>query len=106
MQPCERKAETHNSATNDRFIARCTMLSGSRDVQIFVCLHTDLCNVPLFLMPKLPLQIKFTKARPSFYLMNKIPDTKTSFKLLDSSLFVRRVQANPLILVAQETALD
>ena len=106
MQPKDPTAETHTSATNDGFIALWSRLSGSSDVQLLGHLHTDLFNVPLFLLPRVPPQIKLTKARPSFYLMNKIPDTKTSFKLLDSSLFVRRVQANPLILVAQETALD
>ena len=38
--------------------------------------------------------------------MNKSADTKTSFKFLEAYLFVRRMQSNPLILEAQETALE
>jgi hypothetical protein len=47
-----------------------------------------------------------TKARPTFYLMNKSADTKTTFKFLDAYLLVRRVQPNHVILSAQETALE
>jgi hypothetical protein len=72
MQPSVPTAETHTSATNDGFIARWSRLSSSRDIQILGLLHTDLCNVPLFLLPRVPLQIKLAKARPSFYLMKKV----------------------------------
>jgi len=44
--------QRRTSATNDGFIARWSRLSGSRDVQLFGCLRTDLCNVPLLLQPK------------------------------------------------------
>ena len=70
MLPSDPTAETHTSATNDGFIARWSRLSGRRDVQLLGRLHTALCNVPLFLLPRVPLQIKLTKARPNFYVMN------------------------------------
>jgi hypothetical protein len=76
MKPCDPIAETHTSATNDGFIARWSKLSGSRGGLIFGHLHTDLCNVPLFLLPKVLLQVKLTKVRPSFFLMNKSADIK------------------------------
>jgi len=38
--------------------------------------------------------------------MNKSADTKITFKFLDAYLLVRRVQPNPLILSAEETALE
>jgi hypothetical protein len=38
--------------------------------------------------------------------MNKSADTKTSFKFLDAYLMVRRVKPNPVILEAQEYALE
>jgi hypothetical protein len=106
MQPSDPTEETHTTATNDGFIARWYRLSGSRDVQLLGRLHTDLCNVPLFLLLRLTLQIKLTKARPSFYLMNKSADTKTTFRFLDAYLLVRRVQPNPAILEAHEKALE
>jgi hypothetical protein len=38
--------------------------------------------------------------------MNKSADTITTFKFVDAYLMVRRVQPNPVILEAQETALE
>ena len=88
MNSCESMAETQTSVTDDGFIARWARLSGNRDVQLFGRLHADLCNVPLFLLPKVQLQIKLTKARQSFYLMKKTADTKIIFKFLDAYLMV------------------
>jgi len=65
-------------------------------------IHSDTCNVPKFLLPGIKLQIKFTKAKPSFYLINTTADSKTPFKFLDASLAVRRVRANPQIPLAHE----
>ena len=100
MEPYDATAETHTSATNDGFIAHWSRLSGSRNVQLFWRLHTDLCNVPLFLLPGVPLQIKLKKDRPSFYLMNKSANTKTSFKFLNAYQLFTRVQPKPPILEA------
>ena len=99
-------SETHTASTNVGFIARCSRLSGIRDEQLFVRLHTDLCNVSIFLLPKVQLKIKLTKARPSIYLMKKNPDSKTTFIFLGAYLVVRRVRLNPIILSAHERALN
>ena len=105
MNPCGPMAQTHTSAKNGGFIARWARNSGCRDVQIYGRVHTDLCNVPLFLLPRVQLKITLKNALPSFYLMNKTAYTKTTLKFLDSYLMVRRVQPNPLILLAHESAL-
>ena len=34
-------------------------------------------------MPGVRMQIRWTKARPSFYMMSKEADSKTTFKILD-----------------------
>ena len=106
MNPCEHMAETHISATNGGFTARWARAICSRDVQLLGRLHTDLCNFPLFLMPRVQLQIKLTNARPSFYLINKTADSKPTFKFLDAYLMVRRVQPIHLNLSAHERALS
>jgi hypothetical protein len=68
-------------------------------------IHSDLCNVPRFLLPCVTLQLKFTKAKPSFYLMNTKGDSTTVFKFLDAKLYVRRVRAVPSILLAHNDTL-
>lgn len=68
-----------------------TQLSASKDIQLYGRLHSDLFNVPLYLLPGVRLQIKLTKARPSFYMMDKNAESKTTLKFLDAQLLVRRV---------------
>jgi len=51
------------------------------------------------------MQIKLTKAKPSFYLLNKGEDTKTVFKFLDAQILVNRVRSSPSLLLAQIIAL-
>ena len=68
-------------------------------------IHIDICNVPKFLLPGFKLQIKFTKAKPSSYLMKPAADSKTTFKFGDVRLFVRRIRVNPLIQLAHEETL-
>ena len=99
-------AEKYKPSTNDRFIARRSRLSGSRDVQLFERLHTDLCNLLLCMLPEVELQIKLIKARPSFYLINKTGESKVTFKFLDAYLMIRRVQPNPLIVSAHDKELN
>jgi len=50
------------------------------------------------------MQIKLTKAKPSFYLMNKYAETKTVFKFLDAQLLVNRVRLSPSLLLAHNIA--
>jgi len=51
------------------------------------------------------MQIKFTKAKPSFYLMNKDAETKTVFKYLDAQLLVNRVRPSPSLHLAYNIEL-
>jgi len=83
MQPTDSSAEDLTTA-NRGFITRWHRLSASREVQLFGLLHSDICNVPLYLLPGVRLQVRLTKTRPSFYLINKSVDSKTIFKFLDA----------------------
>jgi len=59
-------------------------------LQLFGRLHSDLFNVPLFLLPSVSLQIRLTKA--SFYTMSMEAASKTTFKFFDAQLLVKRVK--------------
>ena len=74
----------------------------SKVIEMCGRIHSDICNVPKFLLPGIKLQIKFTKAKPSSYLMNSAADCKITFKFLDAKLCVRRTRANPQIPLAHE----
>jgi hypothetical protein len=105
IEPYDPTAKTPTAATNRGFVTRWNKLSASKEIQLFGRLHSDICNVPLYLLPGVRLQIRQTKARSGFYLMNKTVDTKTTFKFLDGQLLVRRVRPNPAILIAQNATL-
>jgi len=51
------------------------------------------------------MQIKLTKVKSSFYVMNKDAETKTVFKFLNARLLVNRVRPSPLIVLAHNIAL-
>jgi hypothetical protein len=72
---------------------------------MFGRLHSDIFNVVTHLLPGDRVQVKLTKARPEFSLMNKDADLKVTFKFLDAQLLGKRVKANPAILAAHNTVL-
>jgi len=51
------------------------------------------------------MQIKLTKAKPTFCLMNKNAETNTVFDFLDVQLLVNRVRPSPSLLLAHNIAL-
>ena len=51
------------------------------------------------------MQIKPTKAKPIFYLMNKDAETKTVFKFLDARLLINRVRPSPSLLLTHNIAV-
>jgi hypothetical protein len=67
---------------------------------------TDLWNVPQYLLLGVRLQIKFSKAKSSSYLMNKDVVSETIFKFLDAQLRVNRICPNPTVQVAHNPVLS
>ena len=88
------------------FNTRWEKLNASKEVQLFGRLHSDLFNVPLVLLPGVSLQIRLTKSRPSFYMMSKEVDSKTTFKFLGAELLVKRVKPDPVTLLAHTATLN
>ena len=67
MKPCD---PTKAESTNKGFIDRWNRQKQSKVTEMYGRIHVDICNVPKFLLPGIKLQIKFTKAKSSFYLMS------------------------------------
>ena len=68
-------------------------------------LHSDICNVPLFLLNGVKIQIKLTKAKKAFYLLSDRVDTKATFKFQEVLLYVKRIRPAPSILASHNEAL-
>jgi len=64
MLPCDPTSATVSAVTNRGFITRWYKLSGSKELQLFGRLHSDLFNVPLVLLPVVTIQIRLTKPAP------------------------------------------
>jgi len=102
LLPCD---PTAADTKNKVFITRWNWIGQSKEVQIYGRFHSDICNVPLYLIPGVQRQTKLAKAKPSFYLMNKDAETNTVFKFLDAQLLVSRVRPSPSLLLAHNIAL-
>ena len=92
LQPCvPTKAESRNTV----FIARRNLVKQSKEVQLLGRLHSDICNVIPYLFPGVKLQIKVTKGKRAFYLMNTKADSTSKFQFPEAYLFVNRIRPNP-----------
>jgi hypothetical protein len=78
----------------------------SKVIELYGRIHADICNVPLYLLSNVKIEITFTKATTSFFLMNKDEDSKVIFKYLDAHLRVKRIRPNPAILAAHIETLS
>jgi hypothetical protein len=87
MLPCD---PTNAMSKSTGFIDRWNRQKQSKEIEMYGRIHSDIYNVPKFLPLGIKLQIKFTKAKPSFYLMNTAADSKASLKFLDAKLFLKR----------------
>jgi len=101
LLPCDTTAA---DAKNKDFITRWDRIKQSKEVQLYGRIHSEICNVPLYLIPGLRLQMRLTKAKSNYYLMNKT-DSTTVFKFLDAQLLVNRVRSSPSLLMAHNTTL-
>jgi hypothetical protein len=97
--------DTYTDVTNKGFIARRNRIKQKKEVELYGRLHSDICNNPTHLLPGVNMQIKLTKARRAFYLMNKDVDSKVEFKFLDAQLLVKSVRPNPAYLLAHNATL-
>jgi len=94
---------------NKGFIKRWEMQKQSEITELYDLLHSDICNVPQFLLSGVRLHIKLTKPKDDFYLMYASTDTKkqkTTFKFIDAELIVRRIRPSPKISLAHNEALS
>jgi len=68
-------------------------------------IHSDICNVPLYLLSGVKIQIKFTKAKQAFFLINNKANSKVNFLFQEARLYVKRISPNSTILTSHNEAL-
>jgi hypothetical protein len=88
---------TSADTKNKGFVKRWERQKQSKVIDLYGRLHADICNVQQFLLPGIRMQIRLTKDKDDFYLMNANADSKTTFKFVDAELIVRRIRPSPKI---------
>ena len=68
-------------------------------------IHSDICNVPLYLQSGVKIQIKFTKAKQAFFLISNKADSKVKFIFEEARLYVKRIRPNSKILTSHNEDL-
>ena len=68
-------------------------------------LYSDICNVPLFLLNGVKIQIKLTKSKKSFYLLSNRADSNATFKFQEALLYFKRIRPATSILAPHNEAL-
>ena len=68
-------------------------------------LQSDICKVIPYLLPGVKLQIKLTKAKRAFYLMNTKNDSTSRFQFLEAYLIANRIRPNPVYPIDHNTTL-
>ena len=97
---------TSTSIKNRGFVKRWERQKQSKVIELYDRLHADICDVSQFLLSGVRMQIRLTKAKDDFYLMNANAETKATFKFLEAELIVRRIRPSPKISIAHNETLS
>ncbi|GBO29575.1 Uncharacterized protein F54H12.2 [Araneus ventricosus] len=92
------------ASANNRFIARKNRCKLSKTVDLIGILHFDLASQPKLLINGVDVKIKLERHKDTFSLMSSVDD----FKLVigSASLFIRKINVAPSIVLAHEKALE
>ncbi|GFR10292.1 uncharacterized protein F54H12.2 [Trichonephila clavata] len=92
------------TSTNAGFISRKNICKLSKTVDLIGILHFDLASQPKLLLNGVDIKIKLERHKDSFFLMS----ANDSFKIAiaSASLFIRKINVAPSIILAHEKALE
>jgi hypothetical protein len=105
MVACD-PTDTYTDTTKKGFMKRWNLQKQSKVIQMVGRVHSDIRNVATHLLQGIRVQVKMTKGRREFYLMNKDADSEVVFMFLDAQLLVKCLKPNPGYLAAHTKALQ
>ena len=94
-----------NETNNDGFVQRWNRMKKSQTIEMYGRIHSDICNVPLYLLSGVKIQIKFTKAKQAFFVISNKADSKVKFVFKEAKLYVKRIRPNASTLFSHNEAL-
>lgn len=92
------------SGSNDGLKKRYSRTKEGKIFEMYGALHIDLCNQPKLLINGVSIRIKLEKAKHTFTLMSSTGDFRLNIE--SASMFARRCEITPSILIAHERALE
>jgi hypothetical protein len=98
--------DTYTDTTTKGFFRRWNLQKQSKVIELVGRLHADICNASTYIVPGVTVNVRLTRSRREFYLMAHDTDSKVTFKILETRLLVRHIEANPSILYAHNTTLE
>ena len=72
----------------------------SQTIEMYGRIYSDICNVPLYLLNGVKIQIKLTKAKQAFFLLGYKADAKVKFVFKEAQLYVKLIRPSPDILTS------
>jgi hypothetical protein len=91
--------------TNAGFISRFNKLKESQTIEMYGRIHSDIFNVPLYLLSGVKIQIDLTKAKEYFYLLSSKSDAKVKSQFIEAQLRVKRIRPSLAILAAHNETI-
>ena len=64
MVACDPSSD--DASNNKGFVTRWSLTKKSQEIKLYMRVHSDFCNVPVYLLPGFRIQIKFTKPERDF----------------------------------------
>lgn len=92
------------NSSNEGFVARRVLFKQSKIVDLCGPLHFDLASQPKLLINGVSVRLKLERQKKAFCLMAAADQFKINIK--SASLFIRKVNVAPSVLLAQEKALE
>lgn len=83
---------------------RMSFTDGGKTVDLVGNIHADMFSQGRFLLNGVEMRIKLVRSKDAFHLMSDKNTVKSS--IIDATLYVRKVQVNPSILIAHNRTLE
>jgi hypothetical protein len=95
-----------DDSTNKAFIRRKDFTSASKQIDLAGKLHCDMFNTSKYLINGVDVRFIFVKNKAEIVLLKNATTGGANIKIIDASLWIRKVKINPTILLAHANSLN
>lgn len=96
----------HDDGANKALLKRFEMTKGSKLVDMAGKIHVDVLNTDKFLLNEVGMRFLFVKNKSEIILQKNADVAGGKVKILDASLWIRKVKISPSLLIAHSNTLN